>query len=56
MLDWEVRNLKFDMLVFYISYIVFRNDIFLDFFGYLYSDMFDFEKDLIFYNDLYRFY
>jgi len=54
--DWEARNLKFDMSVFHTSYTVFRNDTFLDFFGYLHSDTFDSEKDLIFYNDPYRLY
>ena len=56
--DWGMNNLhlQYEMSVFNTGYAMFRNQGFFDFFGVLYEDKWDSEKDLIFYNDPYRLY
>jgi len=55
-LDWEMKNLKYEMSVFNTGYAMFRNQGYFDFFGVLYEDKWDSEEDLVFYNDPYRLY
>lgn len=54
--DWGSISLKFDMSVFHTGFSIFENRPFFDSFGIQDSDIFDSEKDLVFYNDPYRLY
>jgi len=57
-LDWEMNSvhLHFNMSVFNSNYVYIDNKSFFNYFGILYYDKWDTEKDLIFYNDPYRLY
>ena len=55
-LEWEMKNLQYEMSVFNTGYVIFRNEGFFNFFGISYMDKWDTEEDLVFYNDPYRLY